>query len=72
MVQVMQSVGDMLSLDEAQEMIDEADADGDGSVNYEEFVGMIFRGVRRRVIIHSRALYSVSHATKYSVSHATK
>ena len=27
-------------------MIDEADMDGDGNVNYEEFVAMIFKGVR--------------------------
>ena len=28
-----------------QEFVAEADVDGDGSVNYEEFVNMIFRGV---------------------------
>ena len=27
-------------------MIDEADMDGDGNVNYEEFVAMIFKGVK--------------------------
>ena len=27
-------------------MIEEADMDGDGNVNYEEFVGMIIKGVR--------------------------
>ena len=26
-------------------MIDEADVDGDGNVNYEEFVRVIFKGV---------------------------
>ena len=31
-----------------QEMIAEADIDGDGNVNYEEFVGMIFKGVMVR------------------------
>ena len=30
----------------SQEMIDEADMDGDGNVNYEEFVAMIFKGVK--------------------------
>ena len=28
-----------------KEMIAEADIDGDGNINYEEFVGMIFKGV---------------------------
>ena len=28
-----------------QEMLAEADMDGDGNVNYEEFIGMIFKGV---------------------------
>ena len=32
-----------------QEMIEEADMDGDGNVNYEEFVGMIIKGVRLRI-----------------------
>ena len=27
-------------------MIEEADMDGDGNVNYEEFVAMIFKGVK--------------------------
>ena len=30
---------------DVQEFVAEADVDGDGSVNYEEFVNMIFRGV---------------------------
>ena len=43
---VMQSVGDVLSVEETEELIAEADIDGDGTVNYEEFVGMLFNGVR--------------------------
>jgi len=42
--EVMQTIGDVLSSDEAAEFVAEADVDGDGSVNYEEFVNMIFRG----------------------------
>ena len=35
----------MLSVEETEELIAEADIDGDGTVNYEEFVGMLFNGV---------------------------
>ena len=42
---VMQSVGEVLSVEETEELIAEADIDGDGTVNYEEFVGMLFNGV---------------------------
>ena len=28
-----------------QELIAEADVDGDGNINYEEFVGTVFKGV---------------------------
>ena len=38
-----------------QEFVAEADVDGDGSVNYEEFVNMIFRGVG--IIIEYRRLH---------------
>ena len=30
-------------------MIEEADVDGDGNVNYEEFVGMIYNIVSRQI-----------------------
>ena len=30
-----------------QEMVAEADVDGDGNVNYEEFVLMLFKGVNK-------------------------
>ena len=39
---------------DVQEFVAEADVDGDGSVNYEEFVNMIFRGVS--IIIEYRRL----------------
>jgi len=40
---VMQNMGDVLSEEETDELIAEADIDGDGNVNYEEFVAMLFR-----------------------------
>jgi calmodulin len=36
--QVMQSLGEKLTEEEVEDMIREADADGDGRVNYQEFV----------------------------------
>jgi len=38
---LMTHIGDKLSLEECQEMINEADKDGDGVLNYEEFVKML-------------------------------
>jgi calmodulin len=38
---VMNSLGENISQDEVEEMIKEADLDGDGYINYEEFVRMI-------------------------------
>ena len=38
---VMTSLGENISQDEVEEMIKEADLDGDGYINYEEFVKMI-------------------------------
>ena len=43
---VMTNIGEVLSEEETEELIAEADIDGDGNVNYEEFVAMIFREVR--------------------------
>ena len=41
----MTSLGDILSDEETDELIAEADIDGDGNINYEEFVEMLFREV---------------------------
>jgi calmodulin len=38
---VMASLGENVTMDEVDEMIKEADLDGDGYINYEEFVKMI-------------------------------
>jgi len=38
---VMTSLGENITMDEVDEMIKEADLDGDGYINYEEFVKMI-------------------------------
>ncbi|CAJ0948527.1 unnamed protein product, partial [Mesorhabditis belari] len=38
---VMTSLGEALTEEEVDEMIDEADVNGDGQVNYEEFVAMM-------------------------------
>merc|ERR550534_2333441 len=40
---VLQTLGEKLSADETQELISEADLDGDGNVNYEEFITMLFK-----------------------------
>lgn len=40
---VMTSIGEKLSEDEVNRMIKEADADGDGQINYNEFVGIIMQ-----------------------------
>ncbi|KAF0414443.1 calmodulin [Gigaspora margarita] len=39
--QVMNSIGEKLTDEEIDEMIHEADVDGDGQINYEEFVKMM-------------------------------
>ena len=38
---VMSGLGDKLTEEEREEMIREADVDGDGSINFEEFVRMM-------------------------------
>ena len=37
----MQNLGEKLELEEIQTMIDSADLDGDGQINYEEFYAMM-------------------------------
>lgn len=41
LIQVLTSLGDKLTQEESEELIGEADIDGDGNVNYEEFVTML-------------------------------
>ena len=43
---VLQNIGDVLSEEETEELVAEADMDGDGNINYEEFVAMLFREVK--------------------------
>ena len=50
-------MGDVLSMAETEELIKEADIDGDGNVNYEEFVGMLFNGVELSLINVITALF---------------
>ena len=38
---IMMTIGDKMTEGEADEMIHEADIDGDGTINYEEFVRMM-------------------------------
>lgn len=40
-MQVMMTIGEKLTDEEVEQMIREADMDGDGQVNYEEFVRMM-------------------------------
>ena len=40
---VLATLGEKLTPDEIKEFIDVADIDGDGNVNYEEFVTMLFK-----------------------------
>merc|ERR1712110_1316814 len=43
---VMANLGEKLTNDEVEEMIKEADQDGDGRVNFEEFASMMVAGVK--------------------------
>ena len=54
---IMTSIGDILSFEEAEEMIREADIDGDGNVNYEEFVATIFKGVSLPTFMYIYSIY---------------
>lgn len=40
--QIFVNLGEKLTEDEIADMIDEADTDGDGEINYQEFVTMMF------------------------------
>merc|ERR1719474_630371 len=43
LTEVMLKLGEKLTIEETEEMIYEADLDGDGNVNYEEFVTILFK-----------------------------
>ena len=43
LTEVLLKLGEKLSPEECQELMNEADIDGDGNVNYEEFVTMLFK-----------------------------
>jgi len=44
MSHVLQSIGEPLSAEETEELINDADIDGDGNINYEEFITILFKG----------------------------
>ena len=46
LVHVMASLGERITEDEAEEMIKEADADGDGTINFKEFCDIITKPVK--------------------------
>jgi len=48
---VLQNIGDKLSEKETEEFLTEADLDGDGNINYEEFVTMIFKVYHLSIIL---------------------
>ena len=41
--QIMANLGEKLTQEEVEDMVKEADIDGDGQINYEEFVRMMFK-----------------------------
>ena len=87
LAEVMQTMGDVLSIEETEEFVHEvwsslrtllqsvphqliihdslfqADIDGDGNVNYEEFVGMLFK---HGVCCSTTSLLRFLYALKYS------
>ena len=43
MTRILETLGDKLAPVETQEMMILADEDGDGNINYEEFISMLFK-----------------------------
>jgi Ca2+-binding EF-hand superfamily protein len=41
--QIMENLGERLTDEEVEDMVKEADTDGDGEINYKEFCRMMFR-----------------------------
>ncbi|KAK4358468.1 hypothetical protein RND71_020697 [Anisodus tanguticus] len=58
---VMTNLGEKLTDEEVDEMIREADVDGDGQINYDEFV-KVMMAKRRRRAEESKSLNSISQS----------
>jgi calmodulin len=55
----MTNLGEKLTEEEVEEMIREADVDGDGQVNYEEFVTMMVSGLLQQAVRQGALTYDV-------------
>ena len=45
LARVLTTLGDVLSEEETQELLTKADLDGDGNLNYDEFITLLFKVV---------------------------
>jgi hypothetical protein len=66
---VMTNLGEKLSDNEVEEMIREADVDGDGQINYDECVAasLLFSYLLRRVVRGARCTVSKCNANKLTL-----
>lgn len=67
--QVMCSLGEKLSLDEVEEMIHEADLDGDGQVNYIGMYEYIINNISCCVKVHKNIYSNIGHLIWYVLVH---
>ncbi len=61
----MMNLGEAVSEEECDAMVDEADKDGDGSINYEEFYSMMTSAGRSVTTVHN--WYHVHYDLKLQV-----